>query len=660
MSTGTLPERTLVYLRDGAQKGNRNDELLHAACQFRDARHSESEAIEQLAPRACADGLSSQEARATIHSAFNRRAREQIGSVKNNGADSSSVHYRRIKVEPAPLPKPVEQSAITFLETVFREGEYIGIAQAIESRNGEISIAPTAGRVRTREMWIAHIELGGMDAVFESTDGLFVRINPLHNANGKSDKDVAVYRHVLIESDEGTKEEQLGALMGIGLPISVITDSGDRSLHALVRVDAPDEATYRERFETLRRYVTEALGLKVDEKNKNPSRFSRMPGVKRARRDHETNERILGKDGQPIFDNQTLLEKNLPGKPWDEWVEDLLIDDGLPEIKSLEQIVEENIPEPPEIIEGILHQTLKLMLGGPSKARKTWFLMHLALALATGQMWLGHQCRKGPVLYINFELPEPFFKKRALRILKRMGINGLPSGFYELNLRGYAGPAEVVLPAITKKIQRLPSSLSAIVIDPTYKLMGATRDENKAADIASLMNEFDKVALQTNASVISAAHFAKGNASVKEAIDRISGSGVFGRDPDSILIMSPLNTDDAFQLDFILRCLPPKKEVAIRWNLPCFEIDDSLDPSDLKKTGRPSTYSADDLIEVLGGESYAEKEWRQKCEEKTGMSERTFQRLKKELAVARRIYLSKIDGTWSKSPREAMRAEPFD
>jgi hypothetical protein len=100
-------------------------------------------------------------------------------------------------------------------------------------------------------------------------------------------------------------------------------------------------------------------------------------------------------------------------------------------------------------------------------------------------------------------------------------------------------------------------------------------------------------------------------------------------------------------------CLPPKEEVGIRWNIPCFEIDDSLDPSDLQKTGRPSTYSAEDLIEVLGNKSYADKEWQEKCEENTGMSGRTFHRLKKELVAVRRIYLSKIDGTWSKSPKEA-------
>jgi regulatory protein RepA len=113
-------------------------------------------------------------------------------------------------------------------------------------------------------------------------------------------------------------------------------------------------------------------------------------------------------------------------------------------------------------------------------------------------------------------------------ILNQMGTTEIPDGFYELNLRGYAGPAEEILPKVADKIRRLPP-LSAIIIDPTYKLMGTKRDENSSTDIASLMNEVDRLAVQTGASVISAAHFAKGNASAKEAIDRISGSGVFGR-----------------------------------------------------------------------------------------------------------------------------------
>jgi hypothetical protein len=327
--------------------------------------------------------------------------------------------------------------------------------------------------------------------------------------------------------------------------------------------------------------------------------------------------------------------------------------DGLPGIKSLKEIAAKDPPKPPEIIAGVLHQGLKMMVGGPSKARKTWLLIHLAIAIATGRPWLGHQCKKGSVLYINFELPEPFFNERSHRILEQMGIKEIPEDLRELNLRGYAGPAEEILPSVARKVRCLPPP-SAIIIDPTYKLMGTKRDENSAADIASLMNEFERLSVQTGASVISAAHFAKGNASVKEAIDRISGSGVFGRDPDTILVMTALNVDDAFQLHFILRCLPPKPEIAIKWNGWCFEPDDALDPTDLKKAGgRPAQYSADELLEVLGDDSLSAKDWFEKCKQKHNMSKSSFDRLKRELAHAERVYFSKLDNAWSKSPKEA-------
>jgi RecA-family ATPase len=379
---GNLPARTLAYLQNGAQKGNRNEELMAAACQLRDADYSEAEAIEKLIIRATADGLSSKEALSTINSAFSRAPREPSGPATNR---RPQCPYHKREVAPLPLPKPMEQSAIRFLESVFRPGEFVGISDAIETRDGDgkIRVAPNCGLVRTRDTWIADIRQRGLEAIFKSTDGLFVRANPFRDATGKSDEDVSVYRHVVIESDEGPKEEQLGALHSVGLPISVITDSGNRSLHALVVVDAPDEVIYRDRFETLREYCTHALGLKVDRKNKNPSRFSRMPGARRARRDPDTDERII-KNGQPILDHQTLLECNRPGMPWDEWAARTLAkdDDGLepykPKGNSPTGYFEKNITNHDILLgNGFLERESAALLAGPSGIGKSSIAMQM-------------------------------------------------------------------------------------------------------------------------------------------------------------------------------------------------------------------------------------------------------------------------------------------
>ncbi len=74
----SLPRRTLDYLANGAPEGTRNEELLQAAIQYRDAGGSHGEAERDLIPRAEADGLCTAEARATIASAYRRPARSGI------------------------------------------------------------------------------------------------------------------------------------------------------------------------------------------------------------------------------------------------------------------------------------------------------------------------------------------------------------------------------------------------------------------------------------------------------------------------------------------------------------------------------------------------------------------------------------------------------
>ena len=86
-----LPQRTLDYLEHGAPKGQRNNELFEAACQFRDAGHPEDYAAGRLGPRAEKDGLNMAEILAAVASAYGRQAREPIHS-KNGEIPLGSGH----------------------------------------------------------------------------------------------------------------------------------------------------------------------------------------------------------------------------------------------------------------------------------------------------------------------------------------------------------------------------------------------------------------------------------------------------------------------------------------------------------------------------------------------------------------------------------------
>ncbi len=73
----------------------------------------------------------------------------------------------------------------------------------------------------------------------------------------------------------------------------------------------------------------------------------------------------------------------------------------LPEMEFLREFAERPEAPPAELIDGMLHQGCKMILGGTSKSNKSWCLLDLALSVASGQEWWGRRCAKSKVVYIN-------------------------------------------------------------------------------------------------------------------------------------------------------------------------------------------------------------------------------------------------------------------
>lgn len=561
--TLALPRRTLDYLRQGAGEGMRNAELFDATCQFRDAGHPLEETEGQLLARALADGLSESEARTTIRSAFARASREPLG------ASPQAVHRRPTMAPDArrmakSLPGPIDGGFLQLLDACFQPDEHVAIAPAAESDDGQV--IPRRGVTLTANEWRSKVaQKGGIDKVFGTKLGLYVRINPMVKDGAKND-DVTSFRHVLVEFDrdgEGKpipKEEQLHAVVASGMPVSVLIDSGNKSLHAWIRVDAPDEAEYKRRVETIWGWFS---GLNLDKQNRNASRLSRCPDGWRT------------VDGE--IKRQSLLATSIGAESWTAW-EAAHANSDLPPILTGYGFMGQLEPEPPQLVVGVLHQGAKMVLGGPSKARKSWSLIDLMLSVSTGSPWWGFTTRRGRALYLNFELPPFALQYRITRIAGAKGIEDF-TGFDIWNLRGHATDFSALIPKILGRIR--DTGYSLILIDPIYKGLGA-RNENDAGDIASLLNEVEQLAAKSGAAAVFGAHFSKGNQAGKESIDRIGGSGVFARDPDVILTMTPHEDDDAHVIDLTLRALPPVRPFVVRWCESIFIADRNADPAALK------------------------------------------------------------------------------
>jgi RecA-family ATPase len=424
---------------------------------------------------------------------------------------------------------PVEQ-LILYLETLFKPDDLVGYVTNDVWQDTEGKWMPSKGVYdRTAQELIDTLrkhpdDLGATIGDWKEECGAWIRFNPL-DGSGVKNENITRFTYALVESDDMPISEQDAFYRKLELPIAALTSSAGKSIHAIVRVDAKDNAEYRKRVDFLYDYL-EKNGLKVDKQNRNPSRLSRMPGVTRN-----------GKE-------QTLIATNIGRTSWIDWMDFVEgANDELPGLQNLQdQLL--NLPSlPEELIEGVLRCGHKMLISGSSKAGKSFLLMELAVALSEGMAWLGFKCKKSRVLYVNLEIDAASFINRFAEIYKALKITPKHSDDISIwNLRGHAVPLDKLVPKLIRRISN--KQYDAVIIDPIYKVI--TGDENNASEMGAFCNQFDKICNETGSAAIYCHHHSKGAQGSKRAMDRASGSGVFARDPDAQLDMIQLDAPEEF------------------------------------------------------------------------------------------------------------------
>ena len=293
---------------NGAANGERNESLFQAACQMRDAGKNQHEIQSALMCRALEDGLGVEEVNKTLVSVFQRPAREVASGQGGRRPKRPTLRNRKpVTYTTAPkgnyelkkreLPRPIKNGAVELLRVAFNEGENVRIVMSTLEDN-ESGRPANEGTTLDREWWLERlIKLGGNLDSYDKKGGIFIGINPM-TVKGCRDEHVTKFRHVLVEFDSiETLEEQWHLVNEAKLPCTAVITSGNKSLHAWVRVDAKNLAEYEQR----RKLLFDHLEDHVDSKNANPGRLSRLPNSMR-------------------FDSrQELLALNVGAKNWQDF-----------------------------------------------------------------------------------------------------------------------------------------------------------------------------------------------------------------------------------------------------------------------------------------------------------------------------------------------------
>lgn len=305
-----------------------------------------------------------------IREAASKSHSKPAGHLLQSGSSPSTAPFDITKVSfkrPSPITPPDPQASEfrRFLQAAFAPTEVVCICDAVED-----SRPVSAGSFIPIEEWIARFDDPASRILSQEREGIFVRINPFKpNLYSGSDNDISAYRHVLVEFDDKPKPEQEKLFRDSGLPITVLIDSGGKSIHAWVRVDAPNRKEW-----DARRDLIYSLIPGVDAKNKNPSRYSRLPGAWRS-----------------TTSQQKLLATNLGSASWEDYLTSRESDDDKSTVVTIKDLMDFDPDNDPDNLIGNrwITRGSSMIVSGGTGIGKSSLMMQIVIRWCLGLDFFG-------------------------------------------------------------------------------------------------------------------------------------------------------------------------------------------------------------------------------------------------------------------------------
>lgn len=190
---------------------------------------------------------------------------------------------------------------------------------------------------------------------------------------------------------------------------------------------------------------------------------------------------------------------------------------------SVPDLTDEERRPPEFIIDGIIPCGMTFLSGAP-KIRKTFMALQMAISVASGQPFLGHNTTKCDVAYLDLEGSKSRVSFRTDRMTMK-----IPRNVYITNTI-----TERLADGLVDKLQQLHRarpSIRLIIIDTysrargTYKSFGVNAYD---ADVA-LLEPVQRMALDENIAVLFIHHDKKGAGFMSDSFERLSGTmGISG------------------------------------------------------------------------------------------------------------------------------------
>ncbi|MDX2199601.1 MAG: bifunctional DNA primase/polymerase [Phycisphaerae bacterium] len=243
------------------------------------------------------------------------------------------------------------------------------------------------------------------------------------------------------------------------------------------------------------------------------------------------------------------------------------------------------------IIHGLLRRGETMNVIAPPKTGKSWLVLGLAMAVASGRRWLDtFETTASDVLIIDNELHLQTLAHRIPQVAEGLSI-GLDEIGETIHLHSLRGQLRDIF-ALREYFDAIePGRFGLIVLDAMYRFMPREMDENDNGTMAGIYNHIDALADRLACSFVLIHHATKGNQSTKAVTDVGAGAGSQSRATDTHLVLRPHEEPGAVVLDAAVRSWPPVEPLSLRWTFPIWSPATELDPTRLrveKPKRRPS------------------------------------------------------------------------
>ena len=202
----------------------------------------------------------------------------------------------------------------------------------------------------------------------------------------------------------------------------------------------------------------------------------------------------------------------------DQWTPKAQIAPRLPVITGKDLLARTDIADPWFLVEGMIQGKKVNLVSGQDGAGKSFLMLQLAIAVATGGYWLGSKMEKGPVIFYTAEEELADLRVRIMAIVASLGYTE-PPDLSDLHLIPMGGEGTAVLgepidgkiqatalwKALVGNIEEIEPVL--VIVDPLNETYDG--DELKRVQARQFIGLMRPVAAKRNLAIIVTAHPSK-------------------------------------------------------------------------------------------------------------------------------------------------------